>query len=205
MQIVVQRVTHGTVVEHTTVPFATSTVADPTQLTGKRTVVTVGKPGTTDVSYSVLYVDGQIAGKVQGASTVVAAPATQVVKVGTKPTPAPTPAPAAAPAPAPAPATGSGSGGGAAAPPNTTGLNWDGVAACESGGNWQINTGNGYYGGLQFDIGTWMANGGGAYAARPDLASREQQIAVANRLYAARGQQPLAGVRPQPLTRRSTR
>jgi hypothetical protein len=70
------------------------------------------------------------------------------------------------------------------------GLNWDAVAACESGGNWHINTGNGFYGGLQFDSGTWLSNGGGAYAPRADLASREQQIAVANRLYAARGSSP---------------
>jgi hypothetical protein len=67
---------------------------------------------------------------------------------------------------------------------------WDRIAACESGGNWHINTGNGYYGGLQFDIGTWDANGGAQYASRPDLATREQQIAVANRLYAARGSSP---------------
>ena len=62
--------------------------------------------------------------------------------------------------------------------------------SCESGGNWHINTGNGFYGGLQFDSGTWLANGGGAYAPRADLATREQQIAVANRLYAARGSSP---------------
>jgi hypothetical protein len=72
----------------------------------------------------------------------------------------------------------------------SNGLNWDAVAACESGGNWHINTGNGVYGGLQFDSGTWLANGGGAYAGRADLASREQQIAVATRLYNARGSSP---------------
>ncbi|MDT4979679.1 MAG: resuscitation-promoting factor RpfB, partial [Pseudonocardiales bacterium] len=75
-------------------------------------------------------------------------------------------------------------------PPSTGGLNWDAVAACESGGNWAINTGNGFYGGLQFDSGTWLSNGGGAYAPRADLASREQQIAVATRLYNARGSSP---------------
>jgi len=77
-----------------------------------------------------------------------------------------------------------------APPPSRNGLNWDAVAQCESGGNWHINTGNGFYGGLQFDYGTWLANGGGAYAPRADLASREQQIAVANRLFAARGRSP---------------
>jgi hypothetical protein len=69
-------------------------------------------------------------------------------------------------------------------------VNWDAVAQCESGGNWHINTGNGYYGGLQFDSGTWLSNGGGAYAPRADLASREQQIAVATRIYQQRGSSP---------------
>ncbi len=59
---------------------------------------------------------------------------------------------------------------------------WDAVAQCESTGNWHANTGNGYYGGLQFDIGTWLAFGGGQYASRADLATREQQIAVASRV-----------------------
>ena len=67
---------------------------------------------------------------------------------------------------------------------------WDRIAQCESGGNWAINTGNGYYGGLQFDIRTWTGNGGGQYAPRADLASRTQQIAVANKVYAQRGLQP---------------
>ncbi|MDQ6896479.1 MAG: transglycosylase family protein, partial [Actinomycetota bacterium] len=67
---------------------------------------------------------------------------------------------------------------------------WDRIAMCESSGNWQINTGNGYYGGLQFNLPTWFSVAGGDYATRPDLASREEQITVANRLYAARGLQP---------------
>jgi|SRR5690242_10178577 len=70
------------------------------------------------------------------------------------------------------------------------GVNWDAVAKCESGNNWHINTGNGYYGGLQFDRGTWLSNGGGKYASRADLASREQQIAIANILYSHRGLSP---------------
>jgi hypothetical protein len=58
---------------------------------------------------------------------------------------------------------------------------WDGVAVCESGGDWAINTGNGYYGGLQENMAFWHAHGGDQYAARPDLASRDEQIAVADR------------------------
>ena len=61
---------------------------------------------------------------------------------------------------------------------------------CESHDNYRDNTGNGFYGGLQFDITTWLANGGGQYAPRPDLATREQQIAIATRVYDARGTQP---------------
>ena len=64
---------------------------------------------------------------------------------------------------------------------------WDTVAACESGGNWAINSGNGFYGGLQFTTSTWQAYGGGAYASRADLASREAQIAVAQRTLAGQG------------------
>ncbi|SHT78507.1 transglycosylase domain-containing protein [Mycobacteroides abscessus subsp. abscessus] len=60
-------------------------------------------------------------------------------------------------------------------------VNWDAIAACESGGNWGINTGNGYYGGLQFNLGTWRANGG---SGSPHLASREEQIRVAENVLA---------------------
>lgn len=59
---------------------------------------------------------------------------------------------------------------------------WDRIAACESGGDWQINTGNGYYGGLQFSAATWEAYGGTAYAPRADKATREQQIAIADKV-----------------------
>jgi murein DD-endopeptidase MepM/ murein hydrolase activator NlpD len=64
---------------------------------------------------------------------------------------------------------------------------WDKVAACESSGNWQINTGNGFYGGLQFASSTWKSFGGTAYAPRADLATRNQQIAVAERVLRSQG------------------
>ena len=64
---------------------------------------------------------------------------------------------------------------------------WDRIAQCESGGNWHINTGNGYYGGLQFSAGTWRAYGGSAYASTADRASREAQIAVATKVQHAQG------------------
>jgi hypothetical protein len=64
------------------------------------------------------------------------------------------------------------------------GVNWDAVAACESGGNWHTATGNGYYGGLQFTMGTWRANGG---SGSPHQASREEQIRVAENVLKTQG------------------
>jgi resuscitation-promoting factor RpfA len=76
---------------------------------------------------------------------------------------------------------------GAASSASAAGSVWDRVAACESGGNWSINTGNGYYGGLQFAGSTWRGFGGGQYASRADLATKSQQIAVAQRVLKVQG------------------
>jgi len=65
-----------------------------------------------------------------------------------------------------------------------SGVNWDAVAACESGGNWSTATGNGYYGGLQFTMGTWHAHGG---SGSPQHASREEQIQVAENVLRSQG------------------
>lgn len=83
----------------------------------------------------------------------------------------------------------------AASPPSATagGTRWDAIAECESGGDWSTNTGNGYFGGLQFSQSTWRAAGGLAYAPRADLATREEQIAVASGL--ALGNWPVCGRR----------
>ena len=82
-------------------------------------------------------------------------------------------------------ATGLGLGGAGVATADTS--VWDEVAQCESGGNWAINTGNGYQGGLQFSPSTWAGHGGTAYAPTADQATREQQIAVAERVQASQG------------------
>jgi hypothetical protein len=81
---------------------------------------------------------------------------------------------------------------------------WDQVAHCESGGNWGINTGNGYHGGVQFSAGTWASHGGGQYAPSAELATREQQIAIAERVLATQGRGawpvcggPLSGPTPR--------
>ncbi len=68
-----------------------------------------------------------------------------------------------------------------------TSRTWNRLAECESGGNWHINTGNGYYGGVQFSYSTWLAYGGGKYAARADLATRAEQIVVAERVLKGQG------------------
>lgn len=60
---------------------------------------------------------------------------------------------------------------------------WDQIAGCESTGNWSINTGNGFYGGLQFTNSTWKMYGGTAFASRADLATRGEQITIANKVY----------------------
>ena len=64
---------------------------------------------------------------------------------------------------------------------------WNKVAACESSGNWHVNNGNGYYGGLQFTGSTWEAYGGKRYAQRADLATKDQQIAVAEKVLEGQG------------------
>ena len=67
---------------------------------------------------------------------------------------------------------------------NADSVNWDAIAACESGGNWAINTGNGYFGGLQFSPSTWRANGG---SGMPNHASRAEQIRVAENVLRSQG------------------
>ncbi|MEO6500566.1 MAG: transglycosylase family protein [Jatrophihabitantaceae bacterium] len=185
--ITVQRVRYESKVVSVPVGFDRRTESDPTGYVGENRVVSTGQRGVKQLSYRLVYLDGKLASRVLVGTKVVKAPVDQVTRIGAKPkpvTPPPTPTPppvVTQPAPrSPAPSP----------PPSSSGLNWDAVAACEAGGNWHINTGNGYYGGLQFDSGTWLSNGGGAYAPRADLATREQQIAVATNLYNARGASP---------------
>jgi uncharacterized protein YabE (DUF348 family) len=181
----ISRFTYRTSVQTVSVPFSTVNQNDPSQYVGTTTVVTPGQAGSKQITYQLVYVDGKLTGRIATSTAVLSQPTPQVQKNGTKQQPV---APVAPPA-----SGGTGSSGGntgATPPPSSSGLNWDAVAQCESGGNWAINTGNGFYGGLQFDAGTWLSNGGGAYAPRADLASREQQIAIANKLYAARGASP---------------
>lgn len=123
---------------------------------GDRETVNAGRPGLRAVTYRVVFHNGKVVKKVVLKQTAIRAAKPAVVRVGTKQMPAST------------------ANGGA----------WDRIANCESGGNWHINTGNGYYGGLQFSLGTWRAHGG---VGMPHHASREQQIAVAERVRKASG------------------
>jgi uncharacterized protein YabE (DUF348 family) len=172
--LVIRRVTQGQVVQAVPVAYATQQTSDATLAKGQTTVVNAGANGSSNVTWAVTYVDGVQTAQTVVSTVVVTAPTARVVKIGTKVTVVAAP-----------PATTSGS-----TPVSSSGLNWDAVAACESGGNWAINTGNGYYGGVQFDQRTWLGNGGGAYAQLPSEAGREQQIDIASRVVAARGWSP---------------
>ena len=74
-----------------------------------------------------------------------------------------------------------------AAPASSGAVNWPAIAECESGGNWSANTGNGFYGGLQFTEQTWLGYGGGQYASSANQATEAQQVAVAQRVLAGQG------------------
>ena len=128
-------------------------VEDPDMNMSRQVVEDPGSAGTQDVTYAVAVVNGVETGRLPVANVVIAPARDSVVRVGTKP--------------------------GTEVPPVSDGSVWDSIAGCEAGGNWAINTGNGYYGGVQFDQGTWERNGGLRFASRADLASREEQITVA--------------------------
>jgi len=170
-KIAVARVVEKQVKATQTVGFGTSRTKDSALYKGDSRTVRAGKPGAKTVTYTEVWVDAKRVSRKAVRAVLTTQPVTRVVAVGAKSRPAPAP---------------TSSGGGASAPAVSAGM-WDRIAQCESGGNWQINTGNGYYGGLQFLTSTWLANGGGQYASRADLASREQQIAVAEVLRSKSG------------------
>ncbi|MDF2979331.1 MAG: transglycosylase [Actinomycetospora sp.] len=157
-------VTRNTVTQVTeTRPIAPPmrTVDDPDLEQGETRVEQAGTAGEEVVTWSVNATNGSETGRTQvGESQVTRQPVGGVVRRGTKPESS-------------APSVGRGK--------------WDRIAQCESTGNWSINTGNGYYGGLQFDRSTWRAYDGDEFASLPHQASREEQIAVAERVRADRG------------------
>ncbi|WP_343602036.1 transglycosylase family protein [Mycobacterium sp.] len=128
-------------------------IEDPEMNVSRQVVEDPGTPGVQDVTFAVATVNGVETGRLPVANTVVTPAREAVVRVGAKP--------------------------GTEVPPVPNGSVWDAISRCEAGGNWAISTGNGYYGGVQFDQGTWERSGGLRYAPRADLATREEQIAVA--------------------------
>jgi resuscitation-promoting factor RpfB len=180
LKVAVARVTQKTVTTTEAIAFGTQQRNDASLYSGSTKTLTAGTAGSRVVNHLQTWVNGKLATDKIGSSHVVTAPVAAVVAIGTMSRPVQS-------APAPSPASGPVSSGGGS---SVNGTMWDRIAQCESGGNWAINTGNGYYGGLQFDSQTWMGNGGGAFAPRADLASRTQQIAIANKVYAARGLAP---------------
>jgi uncharacterized protein YabE (DUF348 family) len=139
--------------------FDTITREDGSLLEGKQETVRAGRPGSRDVTYELRFRNDELVARKVVSSDVTRAPVDAIVRVGTKQAPA-------------EPVFASG------------GTVWDSLAQCEAGGNWAINTGNGYYGGLQFNLGTWQAYGGSGL---PSSASRETQIAIATKVRDASG------------------
>ena len=130
---------------------------------GVTKIDTPGVRGVRAVTYKIVRHNGKIVDRDKIKSKLIKKPVTEVVLVGTKTV-----------------RKSSGSSGSS----TPSGSVWDKLAQCESGGNWSINTGNGYYGGLQFSLSTWRAYGGSGY---PHKASREEQIRIAKKLQAAAG------------------
>ncbi|ACU86183.1 Cell wall-binding protein [Brachybacterium faecium] len=206
----IQRVRENERTETKEIPFETKTVEDDSLYEGTTKTTTEGKAGSKELVYAETVVDGEVTESEVVSEDVVTEPVTKVVAKGTKEKPKPAPEPAAE-----APKTeqksekksekrsssstanrsserssedsSSSKDSGASAPSAPSGSVWDRIAQCESGGNWSINTGNGYHGGLQFSGQTWRAFGGGKYAPTADQASRAQQIDIAKKVQAQQG------------------
>ncbi|SCX20786.1 resuscitation-promoting factor [Corynebacterium jeikeium] len=145
---------------------------DPNMPEGEEKVVEKGAPGKARVVATVRTINGQEVSRKEKSSKEITAPKERVIIRGTKKADK---------------AEDKGSNTGAAAPAVANGSVWDQLAQCEAGGDWSINTGNGFSGGLQFTPSTWAGFGGTEYAPAAHMATREQQIAVAERVQAAQG------------------
>jgi uncharacterized protein YabE (DUF348 family) len=198
--ITVARVATTTVTEEVQIaePDAQS-VEDSSVDAGTSTVTQQGSPGKDSVTYQVTTVNGAQTAKNEVSRTSITPAVASVVTVGTKQQQSSSSSSSSnggsSSSSSSADSSSSDSSSSSSAAPassGSSGINWDAIANCESTNNWSINTGNGYYGGLQFDIGTWLSNGGGQYAPRADLATREQQIAIAENTAASRGTSPWA-------------
>ncbi|MFD9661975.1 transglycosylase family protein [Rhodococcus sp. NPDC059968] len=136
-------------------------IEDPTMNKSRIVVENPGLPGVQDVTFAVNTVNGTEVGRNQVSATMTTPAQPKVIRVGAKP--------------------------GTEVPPVENGSVWDALAKCEATGNWAINTGNGFFGGVQFDQNTWERQGGLKYAQRADLATREEQIAIASQTQKTQG------------------
>lgn len=136
-------------------------IEDPTMNMSRTVQEGAGTPGLREATYAVTVVNGVETGRQELSENVLTPAEPKVVRVGAKP--------------------------GTEVPPVTNGATWDALAQCEATGNWNINTGNGFYGGVQFDQNTWERQGGLKYAPRADLATREEQIAIASKTQQTQG------------------
>ena len=161
MQVQVTRMRIEKVTERVPLEPTSRRIEDVTLNMSRQVVEDPGTPGTQDVTFAVAKVNGVETGRLPVANVVVTPATESVLRVGAKP--------------------------GTEVPPVSNGGTWDALSQCEAGGNWAINTGNGFYGGVQFDQNTWERNGGLRYAARADLATREEQIAIAEVTRARQG------------------
>ena len=161
MQIQVTRMRIEKVTERMPLDPDNKRIEDPSMNMSRQVVEDAGAPGTQDVTFAVAKINGVETGRLPVANVVIAPARDGVLRVGAKP--------------------------GTEVPPVANGSTWDALASCEAGGNWSINTGNGFYGGVQFDQNTWERQGGLRYAARADLATREEQIAIATVTQARQG------------------
>ncbi|QGK72000.1 DUF348 domain-containing protein [Allosaccharopolyspora coralli] len=161
--IQIDRLTSSVVNVTTPIEPPVKEIEDDSMLKGEEKVQEQGTPGEKIVFTRVSERNGEETGREIVGEKVVREASERVVLVGTKTPPV---------------SSGGGAGG------NTV---WDKLAQCESTGNWSANSGNGYYGGLQFDQQTWSSFGGDQYAAYPHQASREQQIEIATKVRDSRG------------------
>ena len=161
MQIQVTRIRIEKVTQRVSLPPNNKRVDDPTMNMSRQVVEDPGTAGVQDVTFAIAKVNGVETGRLPVANVIITPATDGVLRVGVKP--------------------------GTEVPPVSNAGTWDALARCEAGGNWTINTGNGFYGGVQFDQSTWERNGGLRYAARADLATREEQIAIADVTRARQG------------------
>lgn len=161
MDVTVTRDRTETKVETLPLPPEEQRIEDPTMNKSRTVLENPGLPGVQDVTFAVNTVNGREVGRNQVSATVTTPAQPKVIRVGAKP--------------------------GTEVPPVENGSVWDALAQCEATGNWAINSGNGFFGGVQFDQNTWERQGGLKYAPRADLASREEQIAIASQTQRTQG------------------